>query len=92
MRAKAAKLIKWGAIVLGVVLLTVLVLRAYDSQRGPPLELWHTHVPHELTAAEIAKSDWVKYVAAEQRILDEVRDEVTDKLEAEADAYWASRR
>jgi alpha-beta hydrolase superfamily lysophospholipase len=84
MRAKAAKLIKWGAIVLGVVLLTALVLRAYDSQRGPPLELWHTYVPHELTAAEIAKSDWVKYVAAEQRIFDEVRAEVTDKLEAEA--------
>ena len=43
---------------LAVVLLTVLVVRAYDSQRGPPLELWHTYVPHELTAAEIDKSDW----------------------------------
>ncbi len=55
MRAKAVRLIKWSAVLLGVVLLTVLVVRAVESQRGPPLELWHTYVPHELSAGEIVE-------------------------------------
>ena len=84
MRAKAVRLVKWSAILLAVILLTVLVVRAYDSQRGPPLELWHTYVPHEMTAAEIGKADWTQYLAAEQKIFGEVRAEVTDKLDPES--------
>jgi len=84
MRAKAVRLVKWSAILLAVILLTVLVVRAYDSQRGPPLELWHTYVPHELTAAEIGKADWTQYLAAEQKIFSEVRAQVTDKLDPES--------
>jgi hypothetical protein len=45
-----------------VSLVTLLAYRAYESQRGPPLQLWHTHVPHELTAAEIDKADWKSYL------------------------------
>ena len=48
MGPKAVRLLKWGAVVLAVTLVTVLAVRAYDSQRGPPLELWHTFVPHEI--------------------------------------------
>ena len=84
MRAKAVRLLKWSAILLAVILLTVLVVRAYDSQRGPPLELWHTYVPHEMTAAEIGKADWAQYLAAEQKIFSEVRTQVTDKLDPES--------
>jgi alpha-beta hydrolase superfamily lysophospholipase len=84
MRAKAVRLVKWSAILLAVVLLTVLAVRAYDSQRGPPLELWHTYVPHEMTAAEIGKADWTQYLAAEQKIFSEVRTQVTDKLDPES--------
>jgi len=84
MRAKAVRLVKWSAILLAVILLTVLAVRAYDSQRGPPLELWHTYVPHEMTAAEIAKADWTQYLAAEQKIFSEVRTQVTDKLDPES--------
>ena len=40
---------------------------AYDSQRGPPLQLWHTHVPHELKAAEIDKADWKSYLVPNNR-------------------------
>jgi alpha-beta hydrolase superfamily lysophospholipase len=84
MKAKLAQLLKWVVALVGVSLATVLVVRAWDAQRGPPLELWHTFVPHEMTAAEIGKADWARYLAAEKKIFDEVRREVTDKLDPEA--------
>jgi len=84
MGSKAVKTLKWGAVVLVVALATLLAVRAYDSQRGPPLELWHTFVPHELSAMEIDKSDWAQYMAAEAKAFAEVRSEVTDRLEPEA--------
>ncbi len=84
MGSKAVKWLKWGAVVLAVALATLLAVRAYDSQRGPPLELWHTFVPHELSAMEIDKTDWAQYVAAEEKAFAEVRAEVTDRLEPEA--------
>jgi alpha-beta hydrolase superfamily lysophospholipase len=78
------RLLRWGIAAIAIVLATVLAVRAWDAQRGPPLELWHTHVPHELSAREIAQADWTQYLAAEQRAIAEVRTEVTDKLEPEA--------
>ena len=84
MVSRLVKVLKWGAVVLTVILLTVLALRIYDSQSGPELELWHTFVPHELTAAAIDKSDWAQYLAAEQKIFAEVRTEVTDRLSPES--------
>ncbi len=83
MRAKVVKLLKWGAVIVGVSLMTVLAVRAWEARRAPPLQVWHTHVPHELKAAEIAKADWAGYLAAEQAIFDDVRKEVTQKLEPE---------
>lgn len=77
MGSKLVKLLKWGVVVLAVSITTLLAVRAYDSQTGPPLELWHTYVPHELTATEISKADWAAYLAAENTIFDEVRAEVT---------------
>jgi alpha-beta hydrolase superfamily lysophospholipase len=83
MRPKAVKLLKWIGALLAVSLATLLAVRAYDSQRGPPLELWHTFVPHELSATEIDKADWAGYIAAEEKIFAQVRAEVTDKLRPE---------
>ena len=91
MRAKAVRLVKWSAILLAVILLTVLVVRAYDSQRGPPLELWHTYVPHEMTAAEIGKADWAEYLAAEQTIFSDVRSEVDRQAAIRRPASPANR-
>ena len=71
---------KRAAIALGVVLATVLGVRAWDSLSGPPLEPWHTFVPAELSAGEIARSDWAGYRAAEEAAFDEVRREVSAKL------------
>jgi alpha-beta hydrolase superfamily lysophospholipase len=75
--------IRWGkrvAAALAVCLVTFLGVRVWDSQRGLPLEPWHTYVPEELTASELDKADWAQYLAAEAAIFDSLRTEVTQKL------------
>lgn len=74
------KLGKWTALVVLIFLLSVLAIRAWDSQRGAPLAVWQTYVPHELTAEQIDATDWAGYLAAEQRVFDEVRTQVSEKL------------
>jgi alpha-beta hydrolase superfamily lysophospholipase len=81
-RAKLVKFVKRGALLLAVILVTLLAVRIYDTQRGPPLELWHTHVPPELSAAELDAADWREFLAAEQATFDDVRTEVTAELDA----------
>jgi hypothetical protein len=52
MRAMA---IRWVKRLIGLLLIaaiTILVVRVWDTQRGPPLHVWHTYVPHELTAKQ----------------------------------------
>jgi alpha-beta hydrolase superfamily lysophospholipase len=76
------RLAKRAAWLIVVSALTLLAIRAFDSQRGPPLESWHTVVPKELTADEIAGSDWQGYLVAEDAVLEQVRAEVTRRLDA----------
>ncbi|CNH67806.1 alpha/beta hydrolase [Yersinia enterocolitica] len=73
--------IKRIVLVLVVISVTILAIRIYDTQRGPKLELWHTFVPHDMRAAEIDKASWADYIKAENNIFDEVRTNVTEKLE-----------
>jgi len=84
MRSKTLKLLKWTSLSLLAFLGSVLALRAYIAQQGAPLELWHTVDPHELSARDIDWTDWAGYLAAEQKVFDEVRAGVTDKLAPEA--------
>ncbi|MDQ0504632.1 alpha/beta hydrolase [Xanthobacter agilis] len=63
-----------------IVLATLLTVRAVDAWRGPPLEPWHTFVPKEMSRAELATADLAAYRAAEDKLFDAVRTEVTDKL------------
>jgi alpha-beta hydrolase superfamily lysophospholipase len=72
---------KGAALLLAAALITLIAVRIYDTQRGPPLELWHTHPPPELSADEIDQADWARYLAAEQAAFDDVRAEVTAKLD-----------
>ncbi len=92
MGAKAWRLFKWLILALVVVLFTVIAVRTWQIQQGPPLELWHIWEPREMTADEITKADWKRYLAEEQRIFDDVRREVTDRLSDEvkfpANRYW----
>lgn len=83
MQIRMLRILKRGAVLLGAVLIVLLALRTYDALRGPPLEIWHTYVPDELTMEEMDSSDWDTYLASENEIFDEVRAEVTQKLDAE---------
>jgi alpha-beta hydrolase superfamily lysophospholipase len=81
-----ALLVKWAkraGMALGLVLATILAVRAVDAWRAPPLKLWHTEVPHELDADEIDRADWATWLEAEDAVIAEVRTRVTDKLPAE---------
>jgi alpha-beta hydrolase superfamily lysophospholipase len=82
MRTRVLKLLKRGALLLAAILITLIGVRIYDTQRGPPLELWHTYAPPEMSADAIDQADWGQYLAAEQAVFDDVRTEVTAKLDA----------
>jgi len=79
-RRRIFKLMKWGVVVFGVGLFTLLGIRIYDSQNGPPLEPWHTYIPHELSPDELDHAGWGDYLKAEDVIFDRLRKEVTQKL------------
>ena len=89
MRAKVNRFENHRAL-LGVSLLTFLAVRIYNSQRGLPLEPWHTHVPHELSREKLDAANWTEYLAAEAGIFDDVQREVSRKLDA-ADRVPANR-
>jgi alpha-beta hydrolase superfamily lysophospholipase len=77
------QLLKWAkrsALLLAVLLVGVVGVRVFDSQRGPPLAPWHTHAPHELKAYALDHADWAAYLAAEDEAFARMRAEVTDKL------------
>ena len=83
MRRSLTRWTKRLILVLAVVAATLFVVRVVDSQRGPPLELWHTFVPEDLQADAIDKLDWNGWMAAEARLFDQVRREVTERLDDE---------
>jgi len=81
-----AKALKRAALLLAASAATLLAVRAYDSLRGPPLEPWHTFVPHELRAEELDRSDWDAYLRAEQAAFAAVRTELAAKPAREGGA------
>jgi alpha-beta hydrolase superfamily lysophospholipase len=84
MRANAVKMLKRALALVVTAFVLVFAWRAYDALRAPALERWHTFAPHEASAEQIAKLDWAGYLDIEKKLFDEVRREVTDKLEGEA--------
>ena len=83
MRATALKLVKRAALLAVIVVATLLAGRAWQSQQGDPLQLWHTHIPPEMNAREIAALDWNGYLARESAIFEDVRVNVTQILPVE---------
>jgi alpha-beta hydrolase superfamily lysophospholipase len=83
MRSRVLSLLKRTAVLLAVIAITLIAVRIYDTQRGPPLELWHTYVPPELSVDELDNADWSRYLTAEQALFDDVRAEITAKLDLE---------
>ncbi len=84
MKSAFVKIFKWSVVTVVACVVTLMGVRIYDSQSGPQLELWHTFIPHELTAKQIDNSDWAQYLAAEDRVFAEVRDGVTNHLDQES--------
>ena len=80
--ARIRKLLRRTVLLLVVAVVAVLVWRAYDTQRGMPLERWHTFVPPEPSEDELDRADWGAWLAAEERALAAVRDDVTARTEA----------
>ncbi len=83
MGSSLIKLLKLAAGLILAGALIFLGLRIYISEQGPPLEPWHTFVPDELTAEEIDRADWDQYLEAENALFEEVRTEVTQRLDAD---------
>lgn len=83
MRGFIGKTLKRGGAVLAIVALSLLGLRIYDTQRGAPLEPWHTYVPHELSIKELDRAGWGDYLKAEAAAFAGVRAEVMQKLAPE---------
>jgi alpha-beta hydrolase superfamily lysophospholipase len=81
MRRAVFKLLRTAIVLSGAVVLTFLLYRIYNSQRGDPLELWHTFVPHEMSVKELDAADWNGYLAAEEQTFRSVHDQITAKLE-----------
>jgi len=90
MRAKIFRSVKIAGGLLGIALLTFFAVRIYDTQKGLPLEPWHTYVPHELHTEKLDAANWAQYLAAEATIFDDVQREVSQKLDA-ADRVPANR-
>ena len=70
-----------GAVLVLVALVTVLAIRAWDTQRGPPLEVWHTYIPEELAVEALDRASWDDYLAHEAGIFRGLVAEVSQKLE-----------
>ena len=83
MTSRVVRIVKRAAVWLIVIGVTLLAVRIYDTQRGAPLEPWHTYIPPELSAQELDKTDWAGYLKAEEAIFNLLRTEVTQKLEPE---------
>ncbi len=93
MPVRLFKFLRRTLFVVVIAAAAMLALRAWDSQRGPPLEPWHTYVPADMHAAEIDHSDWAGYLRNEEKIFKDVRREVVDRIDPEtavpANRYWS---
>jgi len=81
MRAKIIKAAKLAIALLALATIILFAIRVYAIQGKPPLQRWHTFIPHELHATELDGADWSGYLAEEARIFQDVRAEVTQKLD-----------
>ncbi|NBB57456.1 alpha/beta fold hydrolase, partial [Pantoea vagans] len=70
-------------LIVGLLLLLLLIIRIYEAERGPELHRWHTWIPHELTVEQLDKAGYTDYLNAEHHLFDEMKHQVTDKLDAD---------
>lgn len=80
---RTRKALRVLGLVVAVFLVTGIGMRLYDIRHGPPLAVWHTYVPEELSRDALDHGTWRDYLEREKKIFAEVRKHVTDKLEPE---------
>ncbi len=83
MTRRLLKYLKRGVLAVLLVLLTFLAIRAWDTQRGPPLEIWHTYIPEELAVATLDAAGWDDYLAHEAGLFRDLARDVSQKLDPE---------
>lgn len=83
MLGMALKTAKWFLALLSLFVVTFFAVRIYNSQRGLPLDVWHTYVPQELSKTEIDAADWDAYLEAEAKIFASLRTNVSQQLTPE---------
>jgi alpha-beta hydrolase superfamily lysophospholipase len=68
-----------------VVFVTVLAVRAWEARRPPRLKPWHRFTPpSEARAGDLTERTTLEdYLAREQRVFDEVKSEIEDRLAPE---------
>jgi alpha-beta hydrolase superfamily lysophospholipase len=71
-----------GVAVLASLIAVILALRVLQSERQPDLKPWHTWAPREVDASQIDALDWSGWLAAESRLMDQVREHLRDEIEA----------
>ncbi len=69
--------------VVGIVLIVLLAVRVYLSQKGPELHLWHTWRADEMSVREMDNADFARYIARENAIFADLDNAVTAKTEGE---------
>ena len=91
------RLLKWLVGIVGVVLLvgaTVVLLRAFDARRKPPLKPWHEALDSEFRASDATERSTLEdYLAIEDRVMKEMDRVVYDVDHAPEDRtrvnrYW----
>jgi alpha-beta hydrolase superfamily lysophospholipase len=75
---------KWLLVSAVVATITFFAVRTFDIRHMPPLELWHTYVPHEPSISSMDAGNWAGYLKAEEVIFNDLRAKVSDKLPAKA--------
>ena len=68
------------SLVLAGALLAILGMRSFNAFTSEPLEPWHTYKPTELSKPQLAKADWKDYLAREEKLMDDVRENVSAKF------------
>lgn len=81
--AKALRLTKRVLLCLLVLLVMFLLVRIYETERGPALHPWHKWVPEEMSEKEIDRASFREYQTAEENLFHEMKSEVTEKLSAD---------
>ena len=83
--SKIFKFLLKPSVIVFIVIMFIMVIffsiRIYNSLGGPRLELWHTFVPHEMDDEAIDATDWAGYLVAENQLFDEVKTNVTQRIE-----------